>query len=90
MEMEVQKLAKIRSIYIYRPSMLLGDRTEFRLAESVGKFFMNVFSFMIPKSSKAIFDTQVAESMIKNALQSKKGSHVITNAEMIEPSDSVA
>ena len=51
---------------------------------------MNVFSFMIPKSSKAIFDTQVAESMIKNALQSKKGSHVITNAEMIEPSDSVA
>jgi len=90
MEMEVQKLAKIRSIYIYRPSMLLGDRTEFRLAESVGKFFMNVFSFMIPKSSKAIFDTQVAESMIKNALQSKKGSHVITNAEMVEPSDSVA
>ena len=87
MEMEVKKLAKIRSIYIYRPSMLLGDRTEFRLAESLGKVLMNVFSFIIPKSSTAIFDTQVASSMISNALNPKKGVNVVSNAEMIESSD---
>ncbi|GAB5538244.1 MAG: oxidoreductase [Salibacteraceae bacterium] len=83
MEQEVQKLNKLRSIYFYRPSMLLGERDGFRLAESVGKVFMKVFAFMIPKAYKAIKDEQVASSMIKNALNPKKGVHIVSNAEML-------
>ena len=90
LEMEVKKLSKLRSIYIYQPSMLLGDRQEFRLMESIGKFLMGIFSFIIPKSSKAILDDQVAYSMMNNGLNPKKGVHVISNAEMINASNSVA
>jgi uncharacterized protein YbjT (DUF2867 family) len=84
MELEVQKLDKIRSIYFYRPSMLLGDRTEFRFGESMGKVFMKVFNFLIPASSKAIHDSEVALSMIHHALKPSKGVHVISNKEMIK------
>lgn len=87
MEGELQKLNKLRSIYIYRPSMLLGDRNEIRYAEMAGKFIMKAFSFLIPKSNKAIHDAQVAYSMLHNALSPKKGTHIISNKEMIEKSN---
>ncbi|MEQ9186242.1 MAG: SDR family oxidoreductase [Cryomorphaceae bacterium] len=82
MESELQKLRKIKSIYIYRPSMLLGDRGEFRIGETIGKILMKMVSFMTPKSSKAIYDVQVAMSMLHFAKHSKKGIHTISNAEM--------
>ncbi|MEX2596564.1 MAG: NAD(P)H-binding protein, partial [Salibacteraceae bacterium] len=59
MEQEISKLDKFKSIYIYRPSLLLGNREEFRMAESIGKALMKTFSFLIPKSYKAIYDIQV-------------------------------
>lgn len=84
MELEVKKLDKIRSIYFYRPSMLLGDRTEFRLAESMSKVVMKGLNFLIPKSAKAIYDGEVALGMLTNALAPKKGVFVVSNKEMIE------
>lgn len=83
MEAELHKLTKIRSIYIYQPSMLLGDREEFRLMETLGKIMMNTFKFLIPKSARAIYDIQVAMSMHHFAMQAKKGIHVIPNEKMI-------
>lgn len=83
MELELQKLHKLKSIYIYRPSMLLGDRGEFRFGESVGKVVMKAFDFLIPKSGKAIHDWQVAKAMIENASNAKKGTHFVSNAEML-------
>jgi uncharacterized protein YbjT (DUF2867 family) len=83
MELELKKLDKIRSIYIYHPSLLLGPRDQFRFGESLGKFFMTTFAFLIPKAYKAIRDDQVAASMSKNAFQPKKGVHFVNNAEMI-------
>lgn len=84
MEQEVKKLAKIRSIYIYQPSMLLGKRDHFRFGESMGKFFMTILSFLIPKNYKAIRDEQVADSMIRHAMQPKKGAHMVSNKQMIQ------
>ena len=84
MENEVQKLSKLHSIYIYRPSMLLGNRNEFRLGESVGKAVMKVFDFLIPKRAKAIHDAQVAYSMLHHSLKPKKGVQTISNKEMLE------
>ncbi len=83
MESELVKLDKIKSIYIYRPSLLLGDRGEFRFGEVVGTFFMKALSFIIPDSTKAIKDHQVAKNMLSNAMNPKKGVHYVENAEMI-------
>lgn len=82
MELEIQKLDGLRSIYIYRPSMLLGDRGEFRFGETMGKIIMKGLSFLIPKSAKAIYDSQVAHAMLHHAEHSKKGAHIISNAAM--------
>lgn len=84
MEHEVSKLKKIPSIYIYRPSMLLGNRQEFRLGEAIGKFFMKGLALVIPKKYKAIYDIQVAHSMMTHALKPTKGTHIIDNKMMLE------
>jgi uncharacterized protein YbjT (DUF2867 family) len=84
MELEIKKLDKIRSIYIYRPSMLLGDRTEFRFGESLGKFFMKALSFMLPNSIKAVHANEVSYTMVNNALSPQKGVHVVSNSEILQ------
>lgn len=84
MELEIQKLDKIKSIYIYHPSLLLGKRDHFRFGESMGKFFMTTLSFIIPLSFRAIHDEQVAASMMRHALNPKKGNFIIYNKSMIE------
>jgi uncharacterized protein YbjT (DUF2867 family) len=82
MESEIKKLSGIKSIYVYRPSLLLGPRDQFRFGESLGKIFMQAFSFIIPKAYKAIKDQQVAASMASNALKPQKGYHIVSNAQM--------
>jgi uncharacterized protein YbjT (DUF2867 family) len=84
MEAELHKLDKLKSIYIYRPSMLLGDREEFRFGEIMGKIFMRLFHFLTPISAKAIYDVQVALSMLHFAEKGEKGIHEVSNAEMHE------
>lgn len=84
MELEVRKLDKIRSIYIYQPSLLLGNRDQFRFGESLGKILMKTFSFIIPMRHRAIQDEKVAASMVQNALSPKKGQHIIGNSEMLD------
>lgn len=84
MELEIQKLDKIKSIYIYHPSLLLGKRDHFRFGESMGRFFMTTLSIIIPSSFRAIRDEQVAASMTHHALNPKKGKFIIDNKSMIE------
>lgn len=83
MELEVSKLQKIKSIYFYRPSLLLGQRDQFRFGESLGKVFMRAFNWLIPNSYKAIYGFEVATIMQHKAQKPKKGQHVISNGEMI-------
>jgi uncharacterized protein YbjT (DUF2867 family) len=51
-------------LLIFRPSMLLGPRNEFRFGEAAGKMFMKIFGFLFPAKLKAVHATQVAASMI--------------------------
>ena len=82
MELAVSALA-FEACYIVRPSMLLGNRKEFRLGETIGKWIMIPFSFLIPKKYKAIKDSQVAKSMIHFMNSSLKGNHFIENDTML-------
>jgi uncharacterized protein YbjT (DUF2867 family) len=61
------KNLKFSSLIIVRPSMLLGERKEFRLGESIGKVLMKSLSFMFIgklKKYKAIEAHVVAKAMI--------------------------
>ena len=70
----------------FRPSMLLGNRTEFRLGEQIGKIVMQTFSFAFVgtlKRYKAINVNQVASAMIKYVKSNKTGNIIIENEEML-------
>ena len=69
-------------LIILRPSLLLGDRAEKRLAEGISGGFMKVFNFLIPDNYKAIQVEKVAESMLKMALKSTEKVLVVKSGEM--------
>ena len=61
------KNSGIQSISVFRPSILLGDRKEKRLGESIGKAGMQLFTFaMIGKwqKYKAVHAREVAAAML--------------------------
>jgi uncharacterized protein YbjT (DUF2867 family) len=72
----------INSVHIMRPSMLLGDRKEFRLGEKIGKGIMTAFSFLIPSKYKPIHARDVAKAMIAAAKKNKERFSVYENKEI--------
>jgi uncharacterized protein YbjT (DUF2867 family) len=65
--------AGLNSVYIMRPSILLGDRKEFRLGEKIGKGIMSAFSFLIPSKYKPIHASDVAKAMLAAGKKGKEG-----------------
>lgn len=63
----------IPSVAIYRPSMLLGNRKEFRFGELISKIVTIPAKFLIPSKYKPIQAIQVAKAMIRNAQNSTPG-----------------
>ncbi|MBK7560235.1 MAG: NAD(P)H-binding protein [Chitinophagaceae bacterium] len=57
------KAVGIKSVHIMRPSMLLGDRKEFRLGEKISKGILPAFSFLIPSKYKPVHGKEVAQAM---------------------------
>lgn len=67
------------SFSIFRPSILLGPRREFRLGEKIGIFFMQLFSFLLLGSLKKyrpIHVKQVAYAMVAAGEIGEKGIRV--------------
>lgn len=64
MERDVLK-ENIEFTYILRPSLIHGDRKEFRLGEKVGIFLVKIFGCMIPKKYKAVHARSIAKKMIE-------------------------
>lgn len=63
----------LNSVYIMRPSMLLGERKEFRLGEKIGKVLMPPFSFLLPSRYKPIQAKMVAIAMLNAVKENKEG-----------------
>ncbi|SFF38464.1 Rossmann-fold NAD(P)-binding domain-containing protein [Flavobacterium xueshanense] len=64
------------SVAVLQPSLLLGNRTEFRLGEKVGAFFMKTLSFLFVgnlKKYKPIESKTVAKALFKIAQTNNKG-----------------
>lgn len=72
------KSLSFRSLHIMQPSMLLGERMEFRLGERIGQVIMQMFSFLIPQLYKPIEARIVAKTMYLAAKENKNGIHTYT------------
>lgn len=60
----------LKHMHIVQPSLLLGNRNEFRLGEKIAKTIMPVISFLLPKKYKPVKAEDVAREMV-NASKSK-------------------
>ncbi len=65
--------AGLRSVHIMRPSMLLGDRKEFRLGEKIGTPIMRALSFLLPSRYKPIQARDVAKAMTAVVKKNEEG-----------------
>ncbi len=77
-EETIQKFP-IQSISIFRPSMLLGNRNEFRLGERIGQPLSKILSPLLLgkfKKYKPIEAKDVAAAMIAAAKKIEKGVHI--------------
>jgi uncharacterized protein YbjT (DUF2867 family) len=75
------------SIHIFRPSILLGKRNEFRLGESIGKVIMQAVSFLLIgawRKYKPMPATDVAKAMVAAANEEIAGVHMYEYDEMKE------
>lgn len=63
----------LKSVHIMRPSMLLGDRKEFRLGEKIGNPVMKAISFLLPSKYKPIHGRDVAKAMLTAAKKKEEG-----------------
>lgn len=62
-----------RSVHVFRPSLLLGDRTEQRAGEGAATTFFKILGFLIPLKYKAIDSAKVARAMITLAKTNEPG-----------------
>lgn len=67
-----------RSITIARPSLLLGERSEVRVGESIAKRFAWIF----PKRYKPVHARDVARTLLQAAIEDRVGVRVIESADM--------
>lgn len=71
-----------RTLHIFRPSLLLGERDEKRKGEDAAKIFYKVFGFLIPRKYKAIHGATVARAMLDAASRDAAGVFIHESGEM--------
>jgi uncharacterized protein YbjT (DUF2867 family) len=71
-----------QTIHIFRPSLLLGKRTEARPGEDAAKFFYRFFGFLIPAKYQAIDATKVANAMVHFAKRDQQGIYIHESKEL--------
>ncbi|HET6399542.1 MAG TPA: NAD(P)H-binding protein [Candidatus Thermoplasmatota archaeon] len=81
MERDVRSVG-FDSAYACRPSILAGDRAERRRGERLGLALARVLGPVLPASVRAAPAKDVAQAMVRNALQPLPGWQVVTNAQI--------
>lgn len=73
-----ESLRKLRyeALLIFRPSLLVGERSETRFGEKAGEWVAKVFQFMIPVRYRSINADKVAEAMVSITSSNVKGTLV--------------
>lgn len=68
--------------HIFRPSLLMGERTEKRSGEDAAKIIYKIFGFLIPAKYKGIQGAQVARSMLHFASSIESGKFIHESNEL--------
>lgn len=68
---EAVQASGIESVYIMRPSFLLGNRKEFRLGEKIAGWLIRPFAFVLPAKYRPVKADEVARAMILAVKQNK-------------------
>jgi uncharacterized protein YbjT (DUF2867 family) len=66
------------SVTIVRPSLLLGDRAEFRLGEALAK----PFGILMPRRYRPVHARAVAATLIGAAVRGQPGTHIIESKDI--------
>jgi uncharacterized protein YbjT (DUF2867 family) len=78
------KVSGVSSVSIFRPSILLGKRNESRPGETIGKFVMSTFSFLLPSRIKPVNASVVAGAMLAAAKSGKLGAEIYQYNEIVK------
>jgi uncharacterized protein YbjT (DUF2867 family) len=73
---------RLPSVLIFRPSLLLGKRNEFRFGERIAQLLMPLFIFS--NNYKPIKAERVAQQMNAYAKLNLTGNHIVSNAQLVE------
>ena len=73
----------LKSCLIFRPSLLLGKRNEFRFGEMIAQKIMPLVSFLMKSNYKPIKAVDVAKSMLIESKKNIKGYKIYHYSEMI-------
>lgn len=79
---EALRKISIPAVSIFRPSILLGKRNEFRLGETIGKTVMSALSFLIPDKYKPVHAKKLASFMVAKAKEHPTGYQIYLNEEI--------
>lgn len=74
----------IASVSVFRPSMLLGKRNEFRFGELIGKVFSVPFAFLMPLKYRPVQASDVAEAMLAASKKNTPGFSIYHYGEIME------
>lgn len=61
---EAVQASGMNDVFILRPSLLLGNRKEFRLSEKLASWLMPLFAFILPAKYRPVKASDVAKAMI--------------------------
>ena len=68
---------------IVRPSLLLGERDEFRIGEAISGTVARTLAFAIPKPYRAVHAKQVAAALVDAAAEQRAGERIVENADIV-------
>lgn len=79
--------SSIPSKFVYQPSLLLGNRAEFRFAERLAAVFMKLIAPLMKGKLlkyKAIPANDVAAAILSNLQPARSGYFIVSNADMVQ------
>ena len=74
---------KKNSLFILKPSLLIGKRKNSRFIESIGQIIMPLLSILLPDSIKAVKATTVAKCMLELSKSELINLNIIENKEIL-------
>ena len=74
---------KQKSLFILKPSLLIGKRKNSRFIESIGQIIMPLFSILLPDSIKAVKANTVAKCMLELSKSELSNLNIIENREIL-------